>query len=449
MVSCRAPGQPPGPECHPETSANAKDSPVEKPEKTVRLGDILVRNGLITEEQLEEALRFSQGEGLRLGEALVRLGLIDPDAITWAMGHQFHLSFVELSRDMVDWPFLTSLPLDQLREIGFLPLNRVHMTVTGVVADPTRPRLREHIEELFPGLRLEIQMAAEQDIARMLDEAAAMRTLARPTEAASTRAHRSVDRWVSEWLQAIHSGAIAGLTLLPDESGNGDYRVLTPPDSHWRTVESITGEEMAELRARLASHFHPLLPAGPHFHGFMEGTADGAAVPLRLLVLQTLAGAVVSIAALPFAAPERRDPSPPLVLFSSRPDGLRREVEAFFQQEAENAPEGAAVFLDCFADHHGGPAFQAEIPGAEERGQLCRAVSEMLTPPAIVVEVNRPEELLHLPAEASAWPWTRLLALCRMPVATLPDVPAGWTLSLVDQEDQGLQALLGSYLSGA
>lgn len=423
---------------------------MEKPEKTARLGDILVHNGLITEEQLEEALRHAGQEGVRLGEALVQLGLIDPDAITWAMGHQFHLSFVELSRDMVDWEFVRSLPLDHLREIGFLPLNRVHNTVTGVVADPTRPSLREHIEELFPGLRLEIQLASEQDIDRMLDEAAAIHTLSQPKEAVAPRAHRSVARWVGEWIQAIQSGAIAGITILPDESGAGDYRVLTPPDSHWQTVELISGGEMEELCGQVAASFHSLLSAPPHFLGFLAGRADGGAVPVRLLLLQTLDGPVLSLAALPFSPPERRDPSPPLVLFSSRPDGLRREVEAYFQQEAENSPQGAAVFLDCYADHYGATAFQAEVPGAEERGQLCRAVAEMLTPPAIVVEINRAEELRLLPSEAGAWPWTRLLVLCRMPTAILPgDFPAGWAFSLVDQEEQGLQGLLASHLSGA
>jgi len=60
------------------------------------LGALLVREGLITNEQLETALIDQQGTGLRLGELLVQWGWVESSAISRALAEQYDLEFVDL-----------------------------------------------------------------------------------------------------------------------------------------------------------------------------------------------------------------------------------------------------------------------------------------------------------------------------------------------------------------
>ncbi|MBC7292695.1 MAG: type II secretion system protein GspE, partial [Thermoleophilia bacterium] len=56
--------------------------------RNLRLGDILLERGIITEQQLNNALRYQKESGARLGEALIRLGYVAPDQIADALAWQ-------------------------------------------------------------------------------------------------------------------------------------------------------------------------------------------------------------------------------------------------------------------------------------------------------------------------------------------------------------------------
>ena len=51
----------------------------------LRLGDILIEQGVITEEQLQESLRYQQETGARLGETLSALGYASSDQVAAAL----------------------------------------------------------------------------------------------------------------------------------------------------------------------------------------------------------------------------------------------------------------------------------------------------------------------------------------------------------------------------
>src|SRR5262245_23136222 len=107
----------------------------EKP--TTRIGDILVQCGLLSPEDLQKGLDFANRERMRLGEALVQLGLLNKDKVSWALGVQFHLSYIYLDEETIDWNFLAQLPLDLLKRITLLPMMMINETVHAVIGDPT------------------------------------------------------------------------------------------------------------------------------------------------------------------------------------------------------------------------------------------------------------------------------------------------------------------------
>ncbi|MDP7423593.1 MAG: type II secretion system protein GspE, partial [bacterium] len=74
-----------------------------KPAKTrMRLGDTLIQDGLITQQQLEKALAMQKKDGKRLGSILVEMGLVTEQDIVEALGRQLGIPFINLSNYLID-----------------------------------------------------------------------------------------------------------------------------------------------------------------------------------------------------------------------------------------------------------------------------------------------------------------------------------------------------------
>jgi MSHA biogenesis protein MshE len=104
------------------------------------LGALLVREGLITNEQLETALMDQHGTGLRLGELLVRWGWVESGAISRALAEQYELDFVDLDATAIDPKAVGLLAASHARHYDAIPIrflddDQGHLLVG--VADPT------------------------------------------------------------------------------------------------------------------------------------------------------------------------------------------------------------------------------------------------------------------------------------------------------------------------
>ena len=107
------------------------------PATTERLGDLLVRDGLITPEQLKQALQEQRNSGMRLGYMLVKLGFVQETEITKMLARQFRMPAVDLSRFEVDPKIVKLIPADVAVKHTVLPLKREGRTLTVAMADPT------------------------------------------------------------------------------------------------------------------------------------------------------------------------------------------------------------------------------------------------------------------------------------------------------------------------
>lgn len=70
--------------------------------KRIRLGDLLVQKGLITEEQLMRALKEQRSRGTKLGETLISMGFVSEHAIVKILCDQLHIEYVELRNMKLD-----------------------------------------------------------------------------------------------------------------------------------------------------------------------------------------------------------------------------------------------------------------------------------------------------------------------------------------------------------
>ena len=120
-----------------------------------RLGDILIREGLITRDQLGAALAEQKSSGHRLGYVLVKLGLIQELEITKVLARQYRMPAVDLTRFEVDPKMLKLIPSDFALKHVVLPLKREGRTLTVAMADPTQTGVLDDLKfitryDLFP-----------------------------------------------------------------------------------------------------------------------------------------------------------------------------------------------------------------------------------------------------------------------------------------------------------
>ncbi|HEU4829512.1 MAG TPA: type IV-A pilus assembly ATPase PilB [Gemmatimonadales bacterium] len=130
-----------------------------------RLGQILIEDGLLTREQLGQALAEQKASKHRLGYVLVKLGLIQEIEITKVLARQYRMPAVDLSRFDVDARILKLIPSDLAMRSIVLPLKREGRTLTVAMADPTDLGLLEDLKfitryDLFPVIAGEYTLRA-------------------------------------------------------------------------------------------------------------------------------------------------------------------------------------------------------------------------------------------------------------------------------------------------
>ena len=120
-----------------------------------RLGEFLVREGLVTREQIVRALAEHQATGMRLGYCLVKLGFVQEVELTKALARQFRMPAVDLSRFEPDPRVVKLVPAELALRHLVLPLKREGRTLTVALADPANPNVLEDLKfitryDVFP-----------------------------------------------------------------------------------------------------------------------------------------------------------------------------------------------------------------------------------------------------------------------------------------------------------
>jgi type IV pilus assembly protein PilB len=103
----------------------------------IRLGDLFVKEGLITEEQLREGLAEAKTSGYRIGYALVHLGFVAEEELTRMLAKQYRVPAVDLDKVTVDQKILKLIPANVAQKHLVLPLRRVGRMLTVAMTNPT------------------------------------------------------------------------------------------------------------------------------------------------------------------------------------------------------------------------------------------------------------------------------------------------------------------------
>lgn len=134
-----------------------------------KLGELLVKNGLITEQQLQEALQLQKREGGRLGYNLVKLGYVKEEDITSFLAEQYQVPAIHLEHFEIDESVLKHVPLEMAQKYLLIPIERTGATLTVAMADPTNVIAIDQIRFLT-GYNVEPVVASEASIRKAIEK---------------------------------------------------------------------------------------------------------------------------------------------------------------------------------------------------------------------------------------------------------------------------------------
>jgi type IV pilus assembly protein PilB len=130
---------------------------------SAKLGEILVRENLISPQNLREALDYQREHGGRLGFNLVKLGLVSDDMITAVLSRQYGIPSVNLDLFNIDPAVLRLIPQEVAQKHSVLPLSRVGATLTLAMVDPTNVFALDDVK-FMTGLNVEPVVVAEGSV---------------------------------------------------------------------------------------------------------------------------------------------------------------------------------------------------------------------------------------------------------------------------------------------
>ena len=134
------------------------------------IGDLLVREGLISDEQLKRALSEQRSNGYRLGYTLVSMGFVSETDLTRVLARKYRVKAVDLSRiDNIDKRVINLVKPEIAVRHLVLPLRRVGRTLTVAMANPTN---LDAIDELrfSTGYDIEPVVAGEYSLRQSVEK---------------------------------------------------------------------------------------------------------------------------------------------------------------------------------------------------------------------------------------------------------------------------------------
>ncbi|MFZ3209808.1 MAG: type IV-A pilus assembly ATPase PilB [Geobacteraceae bacterium] len=136
-----------------------------------RLGELLVRNNLITKDQLIKALEEQKESGgqVRLGSILVKNNLITEPDLTSFLSKQYGVPSINLAEFEVDRAIIKIIPVEIVQKYQIIPVNRAGSTLIIAMSDPSNIFAIDDIK-FMTGYNVEVVVASESFIKSAIDK---------------------------------------------------------------------------------------------------------------------------------------------------------------------------------------------------------------------------------------------------------------------------------------
>ncbi|PYT07893.1 MAG: type IV-A pilus assembly ATPase PilB [Acidobacteria bacterium] len=134
----------------------------------VKIGEMLLKAGLVSQEQLSSALEHQKKNGGKLGFNLVKLGFVNEDDITQLLSEQYGVPSINLRHFEIDEQVTKLVPAEVAQKYLIMPVNRTGATLTIAMVDPTNVFAMDDIK-FMTGYNVEPVVASEIAIREAID----------------------------------------------------------------------------------------------------------------------------------------------------------------------------------------------------------------------------------------------------------------------------------------
>jgi type IV pilus assembly protein PilB len=134
----------------------------------VKLGEMLIKAGLLTPPKLQEALEYQKSNGGKLGFNLVKLGFVKEEDITRVLSQQYGVPAISLGKVEIDDVVVKLIPSEVAQKYLIMPVSRTGATLTIAMVDPTNVFAMDDIK-FMTGYNVEPVVASEVAIKEAID----------------------------------------------------------------------------------------------------------------------------------------------------------------------------------------------------------------------------------------------------------------------------------------
>ncbi len=134
-----------------------------------RLGDLLVEENIVTEEQIEQALSTQKKTGRKLGATLIQLGFLSEKQMLTFLSQQLGVPLVDLNRAEIDASAVQLLPEVHARRLRALVLSQQGNTIRVAMSDPADLSAQEALFSQLQQYQVEMVIASERQLVDSFD----------------------------------------------------------------------------------------------------------------------------------------------------------------------------------------------------------------------------------------------------------------------------------------
>ncbi|HKN19272.1 MAG TPA: type IV-A pilus assembly ATPase PilB [Dissulfurispiraceae bacterium] len=175
---------------------------------------MLLKSKLISEEQLNEAVRLQKIEGKRLGSVLLKLGFINEESLITFLSRQYNAPAINLSDHKIDTSLLKLVPYETAKKYQLIPISKDGAALRVAVVDPSNNFATDEVRFLT-GMKISVHVAAESAIVEAIEKYYPKKDILR----ASAKQSAATDKDVLEIedLNKVIGSALEDITFLEEK----------------------------------------------------------------------------------------------------------------------------------------------------------------------------------------------------------------------------------------
>ena len=134
-----------------------------------QLGELLIEQGIINQQQLDKALAYQREKGGLIGEILVGLGFALEENIAQALTSQYGFPYLPLSSYEISSDIINIIPERIARQYLLIPIDKIGSNITLSMSNPLNIQAIEDVE-MLSGCKVQTFVSTSSDIKKAIDK---------------------------------------------------------------------------------------------------------------------------------------------------------------------------------------------------------------------------------------------------------------------------------------